>query len=308
MERDRIAVHLIWEAVLAVVAVALIVGTLALTTDKNLTVAWQVAGYVGLIAAGLAFSLRTGSPNLAVGAITGFTAIFAAHLYSQGWGKTSALLVAVVLAGVIGLVLGAVTGLLSVPAWAVTLAAATGLQALTLQISNLQTIPMPFSGSYPTALWFGLFLVVSIGGGLLWLLVPNLRTALGAGRRTGEPGQWAGLPGVMSAAIGLTGSSVLAGVAAIPLLMRVQAADVNSATTLLPLVFAAVLLGGVSIFGRRAGIAGTALAVVIVTITQTLLTYNSVSIWVQYLVVALTALTGLVVSRVLESVTDALNT
>jgi hypothetical protein len=45
----------------------------------------------------------------------------------------------------------------------------------------------------------------------------------------------------------------------------------------------------------------------ILTITQTLLAYNGVSIWVTSLIVGLLAIAGLGVSRALESVTDTLN-
>jgi len=260
------------------------------------------------VAAGLAFSLRTGAPNLAVGAITGLTGAVAADLVAEGhWGKPAALAAGVVLATVIGFVLGLLTGVLSVPAWAVTLAAATGLQAITLQVTKSGVIPMPFTGRYPTALWFILFLVISVGGGLLWL-IPGVRGPLGSGRQAGEPGRWAGGAAIVGPVAGLTGSGFLAGLAAIPLLMRLQSADATFNSTLTMFAFAAVLLGGTSVFGRRAGIAGTALAVVSLAVVQMLLAYNAVASWVWLLLVALAALAGLAVSRGIESITTALGT
>lgn len=303
--RDRIAVNLVWEAILAVVAGVLIVAMISLTTHHNLTSAMNSAGYLGLIAAGLAFSLRAGSPNLAVGAITGFSATLAAYLCTEhGWGKWLAVAAAVGAATLIGLVLGLLSGMLSVPAWATTLGAGFALQAGALGLANYRVINFPLSAKYPTALWLTLFLFISVGGGLLWL-IPGLRRVLSAARLPGDPGRWAGMGPALSQTAGLAGSSLLAGLAAAPLLAYLGAAEPTEGPALTVPALAAVLIGGVSIFGRRAGIFGTALGVVILTVAQTLLTYNAVSSWVWMLLTGLAVLVGLVISRLLETITDA---
>jgi ribose/xylose/arabinose/galactoside ABC-type transport system permease subunit len=306
-ERDRLSVHLLWEGVLGVITVVLVVGMFAMTPHQTLTLSLDQAGCVGLVAAGLAFSLRTGSPNLAVGSILSFTSALGAYLVTDHqWGEPAALIVAILLATVIGFVLGLVVMVLSVPAWAVTLGAATGIQAMTLGFTGGRLIPMRSDGSYPTALWFGLFVVLSVGGGVLWL-VPAVRGPLSSGRRSGEPGRWAGLQPGLGAVAGLTGSSFLAALAGVPLLMRIQAADGVSGQNMTVLALAAVLLGGVSVFGRRAGIFGTLLGVMILVIVQTLIAYNGVSTWVMSFIVGLIAVAGLGVSRALEGITTMLN-
>jgi ribose/xylose/arabinose/galactoside ABC-type transport system permease subunit len=306
-EHDQLPVHLIWEGVLAVIAVAFVVGTLAMTPHQNLTLSLDEAGYVGLVATGLAFSLRTGSPNLAVGSILAFASSLGAYLVTEDhWGKAAALIVAVLLATIMGFVLGLLVAVLSVPAWAVTLGAATGIQAITIGFTHGEAIPVRFSGSYPTALWFGLFVVLSVGGGALWL-VPAVRGGIGTGRRSGEPGAWAGLKPGLAAVVGLTGSSFLAGLAGIPLLMRLQVGDSVGGVDTTVLAFAAVLLGGVSVFGRRAGVFGTALGVTILMIVQTLLLYNGASAWVSSLISGGVVLAGLGVNRALESITTMRN-
>lgn len=305
-ERDRLSVHLIWEGVLAVITIALLIGTAAMTPHQNLTVALDQAGYIGLVAVGLAFSLRTGSPNLAIGSILSFSSVLAAYLITDHqWGKPAAFILAILLATLIGLLLGVLVAVLSVPAWAVTLGAVAVIQAVVLSFTSNPLIPVRFNGSYPTALWYGVFFVLSVGGGALWLL-PGVRRALSAGRHPGEPGRWTGPRAGLGAIAGLTGSSFLAGLASIPVLMRLQAAD-SSGTNLTTVTFAAVLLGGVSIFGRRAGVFGTLLGVTIVAITQTLVSYNDGPFWVSTLIVGLAALLGLGASRGIETVTDLLN-
>jgi ribose/xylose/arabinose/galactoside ABC-type transport system permease subunit len=305
-ERDRISVHLIWEGALAVIVIALLIGTAAMTPHQNLTAALGQAGYVGLLAVGLSFSLRTGAPNLAIGSILSFSAMLSAYLITaQQWSKPAAFILAILLATLIGVLLGVLVAVLSVPAWAVTLGAVAVIQAITLSFVDSPIIPVRFGGSYPTALWYGLFFVLSVGGGGLWL-VPGVRRALGGGRHPGEPGRWTGPRTGLGAIAGLTGSSFLAGLAAIPVLMRLQAAD-STGTNLTTVAFGAVLLGGVSIFGRRAGVFGTLLGVTIVAIVQTLVSYNDGPFWVSTLVVGLAALLGLGASRGIESATDLLN-
>jgi ribose/xylose/arabinose/galactoside ABC-type transport system permease subunit len=70
---------------------------------------------------------------------------------------------------------------------------------------------------------------------------------------------------------------------------------------------AAVLLGGVSVFGRRGGVFGTLLGVTIVALIQTLISYNGGHLWMFTLVIGLAALLGIGANRALESVTDMLN-
>jgi ribose/xylose/arabinose/galactoside ABC-type transport system permease subunit len=307
-ERDRISVHLIWEGVLALLAVGLLIGTATMSRSENITSALNQAGYIGLMATGLAFSLRTRSPNLAIGSITAFTSTLSAFLITEHqWGKPGAFILAVVLATLIGFILGVLVAVLSVPAWAVTLVAVAVVQGITLSFFNTSSllIPVPFEGRYPTALWYGLFVVISVGGGALWL-VPAIRAPLSTGRRSGDPGEYGGLRTGLGAIAGLTGSSFLGGLAAIPMLMRFQAADpsgANMTTTAL----VAVLLGGVSVFGRRAGIFGTFLAVTIVMLVQTLIVFNDAPLWVGTLVLGLIGLLGIGAIRGLESFTDVLN-
>jgi ribose/xylose/arabinose/galactoside ABC-type transport system permease subunit len=305
-ERDRLSVHLIWEGVLALITIALMIGTVVMTPHQNLTNALAQAGYLGLVAAGLAFSLRTGSPNLAIGSIVGLSSTLAAYLITeQQWGKPAAFLVAIILATLIGLVLGLIVAVLSVPAWAVTLGAVAVIQAIVFSFAENPIIPVRFGGGYPTAMWYAVFVVVSVGGGALWL-VPGIRRPLSALRDPGDPARWTGPRIGLGAVAGLTGSSFLAGLAAVPLVMRLQAAETNGAN-LTTVAFAAVLLGGVSVFGRRGGVFGTLLGVTIVAITQTLVSYNNGHLWVFNLVIGLAALLGIGANRALESVTDMLN-
>jgi ribose/xylose/arabinose/galactoside ABC-type transport system permease subunit len=307
-ERDRLAVHLVWEAILLVVTGALVAVMLVTEPSRALDNVLAQAGYIGLIASGLALSLRTGTPNLAVGAVAGFTGGLTAYLaVEQGWSTTMAVAAALVGALVIGVVTGVLVALLSVPAWAVTLGVGTLLQAGLIGLTDARLIPIDLGGGdYPTAVWLGVFAVVSVGGGALWLL-PVVRRGLSGARQSGEPARWGGLPLAIGAVAGIGGSSLLAGLAGIAGLMRLKAADPTSGQFLTIVALGAVLLGGTSVFGRRAGVTGTAFGVTIVILTQNLLILHGTTSWLVNLVLAAVILVGLAVNRALESIADALN-
>jgi ribose/xylose/arabinose/galactoside ABC-type transport system permease subunit len=305
-DRDRLLPHLVWEGLLAVVAIALLVAAATTGPHQNLTVALGQAGYFGLLACGLALSMRTGSPNLAIGFILFFSMSLSADLITgHGWSKPAAFLVAILLSTLIGLVLGVLVAVLSVPSWAVTIGAGAVIQGIVLGLVKGRFVPVHFTGDYPTALWFGLFFVLSVGGGALWL-VPAVRRPLSAVREPGDPARWHGLRTGLGAIVGLTGSSFLAGLAAVPMLMRLQAST-GAASGDITFALGAVLLGGVSLFGRRAGVFGTFLAVTILAVTQTLIVYHNGPVWLMPVVIGLAALAGAGVSRAVEGITGSLN-
>jgi len=305
---DRLPVHLIWEGVLAVIVVVLLVALFAVAPGgafgATLANVVQQAGYTGLVAAGFALSLRAGAPNLAVGALGVAAGAIGAHLVATAqWPVAAAMAVGVLAVTVIGAVIGLVAGALSVPAWAVTFGAAFVVLGTVLASSGPVLVPLRLGAPLPGAVWFVLFLLVSLGGAALWR-VPAVRAL--AVRTDGDPGRWAGWRAALAVFAALTGSSLLAAIGGVGLTLRLAASSPTAGDTLTLAAVAAVLLGGTSVFGRRAGIAGTVLGVLAVELVQTLLTLLNTQAAVISLVTGLLLIAGLGVSRLLESVTNAL--
>jgi ribose/xylose/arabinose/galactoside ABC-type transport system permease subunit len=305
---DRLVLHLAWEGVLAIVAIILIIAVLFRGDASS---AWSSlilqAAPLGLAASAIAFSLRTGAPNLAVGAIAAFTGGLAAKLTSDSdWSVGAALVVGVLLATVIGFVLGLLVAVLSVPAWVASIGAMIVVSAIHLSLSDGGRV-LILRGTHggTSHLWFWLFVLISIAGAAIWL-IPAVRQTLSARRRPAEPGRWAGLQSGLGAIVGLTVSSFLAGLAGVVLVLRLGAASADPGTYLLGAALAAAVLGGVSVYGRRAGLLGVVFATLIVASTQMLLLIHGQSAWVTTLVPGLLLLLGLGVNRVLETVTDLL--
>ncbi|NUP78184.1 MAG: hypothetical protein HOV96_11635, partial [Nonomuraea sp.] len=106
-----------WEGVLGLLALLGLV--LVLTTSGDLLAGVLAqAGQLGLVAMGLGLSLRTGTPNLAVGALSGLSAALVAFTTEAGMPLPIAILLAFALAGLAGGVMSVFTMSLSAPAWA----------------------------------------------------------------------------------------------------------------------------------------------------------------------------------------------
>jgi ribose/xylose/arabinose/galactoside ABC-type transport system permease subunit len=247
--------------------------------------------WLGFGAAGLALSLRTGTPNLAIGGL----AAFGGWLYADQGSIPLAL--AAVLG--IGVFMALLTGLTGLPGWAVTLSTGGFVTAILISQARNGTVRVQDTarpGSYlPWALGF---LALSIVGGVLFA-IPAVRRFLSANRPAGgEAGAFSGAK-LVGALVGIGGSSLLAGVAGV-LQARYVGAATPYDTGLLVYALAAVLLGAVSPWGRRAGVFGVALAVVVVAFVQQWELLTGASTWVPTLSAAVCGLVGLLVIWVIE--------
>lgn len=300
----ELASHLVWEGILllivVVLAIVVVAGPLSLSEPSVL---WYPMAALGLLTAGFALSLRTATPNLAIGGLSGAAGLAYAKLVDNDWPAPVAAGCAVLIVVVVGAVMGLLVGLTSAPAWAVSLGMLAVSQAVLFGVFEAVSVPIRDAdgaiGKTGITVAAAIFVVVSIGGGVGWMaLGPAGQALLSANREAVDPASWrpARLLGAM---VGLTGSALLAGVAGV-----VAAAYIHVATTidngrLLPAIGAA-LLGGVSVFGRRGGIAGTVLAVMVVSLAG--MAVIDLHRWVQLSLPAGAILVGLIVSWALERI------
>ncbi|WP_433199492.1 hypothetical protein ACQP00_27075 [Dactylosporangium sp. CS-047395] len=281
--------NLVWEAVLLLVAIGM---TIALYNRAEVLYTsggiWLSIASLGFATSGLALSLRTGTPNLAVGPLAGLAMFL---FVDQNIGVA---LVAVLGAGV---VLALLVGLTGVPAWAVTLVGGLLVQGIGLGLSDAQTHPL---SDRPETFWtWGAgFIVVSIAGGVAFA-IPPVRRYLTANRPGGgEAGAFSGSRFV-GALVGVVGSSFLAGIAGVVLALQVGASTpADNGFTLAALV--AAMLAGVSPFGRRAGILGVVLAVVILDAARRFVQLEGGGAWVVFTLQGLLGLLGVLVVWIIE--------
>jgi ribose transport system permease protein len=295
--------HLIWEAVLLLTTAAVVVLAAVNTEGLFEDPTWWSIAYFGLLASGLALSLRAGGPNLAVAAVAVFSGAVYAELTTGEFDYPPLLAAAVALGAALlaGVLLGLVAGLTSVPAWAVSLGGLVLLLAAVfgmldpVEVAVVEPIPEPLD---QPAIWVVLFLVVSLAGGAL-AAIPAMRRWFAA-RRDASP-QFSGAR-LVGSLVGFSGSSLLAGLAGLVLVSETRAVFPSIDMLSLLLALAVVLLGGVSAFGGRGGIAGTALAVALVVAVRHWLLVEDASVAVLWAAVGAMLIIGVLATRLIEAI------
>jgi ribose/xylose/arabinose/galactoside ABC-type transport system permease subunit len=270
--RDAVLVHLVWEGLLLVLLIGLVVAGLVLfPAFRSVDAARRVLGaaaFTGIPAMAFSFSLRGAVPNLAVvplGVLGG--SVFAAAVADHG--LASGVAQALALSGIVGLVLGALVVGLRVPAWAASIAAgllAAGL-ALSIAVGPVADVTRVPAFATDEFVLFAVFALLSIGTGVL-CLVPAVRRTLGAYRQDVVWGRRGLVAGFVALGV-LIVSSAVAGVGGVLFVLQTHIAGTGTRPPDLLFPLAAVLLGGASVYGRRVGVAGTVLGVLLlVTIRE----------------------------------------
>jgi ribose/xylose/arabinose/galactoside ABC-type transport system permease subunit len=284
---DRILFHLIWEAALLLLVLILLAVCLAVGF-RFANLLSSMAGY-GLVAFAFSLSVRAAVPNLAVTGAAGVAAAVTGLL--GGWsGAALGLLVLLV----IGVVLAALS-LLPVPVWATTLVVGLGLSALVVSLLGGQSHIVTPSAAVPVILVV-LGVLASIGFGIACVFWPVRGLVGGYRTATGVAPTWRAR-GIAAAAILV--STVAAGFGGIAQTFWLGVADPNSTPNLL-YVLAAVLIGGASLYGRRVGVAGTFLGVLLVGLIGTICAIAGVPSSVSLVIVAVIAVVGLGGSALLD--------
>ncbi|MFI5906266.1 ABC transporter permease [Dactylosporangium sp. NPDC051541] len=305
--RDRFAVHALWELVLLLAAGALLYllrdASPAALRGAELQALLLTGAQLGLVTVALGLSLRAAAPNLAVGPIAFAAGLFFATNSSRGL-LTTALITGLIALGV-GVVIAVVVVGFHVPGWATSLGVALALIAWIAAQPGAKVV----TGAYDPhghAVWWAVGVaVLAAGGGALGLIRP-LRRSLGRFRPVRDPADRRGGGAATFTGFAIAGSAVLAAVAGVLVALTEREVTAGSATssfggfTVTVLALGAALAGGTSAFGRRGGVLGTLLAVVVVTL---LLQYTRAEGWnVQPIAVAAGAIgIGLVVTRLVET-------
>jgi ribose transport system permease protein len=276
-----------WFGPLAIILAAVaVIGTLkpAFLTPFNIQVLLSAVAVNAVIALSQMIIIGIGQMNLAVGAIGGLAAISFAGMM-QVWGLPP------VVAAAAGLGIGLLAGLFNgiaiawtgISAFVITLASLAMFKGLNLGITRAQ----PFYDIPESVKAFG---NTSLGGILPWLVLPTAivvvavwvllnrlpvgRAILAAGGNpTAAELSGLSLKGATIWAHAISG--VLAAMAGLMLVARLQLGQPSIGDDWLILSFAAPVIGGAVLAGGHVSVAGTVLGVVIVAvITQALVLFE----------------------------------
>jgi ribose transport system permease protein len=242
-----------------------------LTTD-NMVIVLRQAALQFLMSAGLTLVVLTSGIDLSIGAVLGLAACLGAGFIAQGMVVTGILL-ALGAGLACGLVNGALVAYVGIPAFIATygmLWVAHGLGYVFMKGEVIHGFPAAFRtlgagfvGSIPVPVLIGAALLLVLHVVLHLTRFGRALYAIGgnalAARLTGMP-----VKRHLVTVYALSG--VLAAIAGLVVIARVNAADSGTGEELLLTAIAAVCLGGTSLFGGAGGIVGTAIGAVILAL------------------------------------------
>jgi ribose transport system permease protein len=273
-------------------------------SEGNVSAILQASAILIVLTVGQTFVIATGGIDLAVASTMTLGAIVLGEFYAAGWNIWAAALAGFVAAAIVGVINGLVIAKGGITDFIVTLGTLSAASGLALIIADGQktTVVEPvliklsvngiwiFSWSILIALAlavlghvvlfhtrFGLH-VLAIGG--------SEESSRSVGIRT-----WVVKTGVYVISAGL------AGIAALLLVARVGAAEPAANTSFLLNSVAAVVLGGVSLFGGRATIAGPVVGALLLTALVNGLTRVGLSEFYQPLTVGIVVVLAAFITR-----------
>jgi rhamnose transport system permease protein len=232
-----------------------------------------------------------------------------AELFKHGWPIWPAMILAVVLGGVLGAFNGLLVTRIGLPSLAVTIGTLTLYRGIAQGVlptdtiggfptglASIGVVPIPHT-HIPYSIAFFLFLAVVTAivlhatplGRAIFAIGANQEAAFFAGIRVKRIKFWL-----------FVLSGVLSGFAGVLWTLRFASARYDAGTGMELLVVTIVLLGGISIFGGRGTIAGVVIAVAVLGCLQTALTADLIPAQDQNIVVGTLLVASVIVPNGLE--------
>jgi ribose/xylose/arabinose/galactoside ABC-type transport system permease subunit len=288
--------------VLLVVAFGALDGTFL--SRGNIEAVLQASAILVVLAVGQAFVIATGGIDLSVASTMTLGAVVLGQVYASGAGIGWAILAGIAAATAVGLVNGLVVAKGGITDFIVTLGTLSAASGLALIIANGKPQPVldgfmlrlsadgvgPFTWSVVVAAVVAVVAHVVLFRTRLGVHILAVGGSTEAARSTGVHNVR------VKVAVYLI-SGALAGIAAVLLVARVGAAEPASNTSFLLNSVAAVVLGGVSLFGGRATIAGPVVGALLLASLVNGLTLLGVSQFYQPLAVGIVVVLAAFLTR-----------
>ena len=295
-----------WAALVGLAGLVLIFGLTAPSffTLSNLHAVLVAAAILIVVSIGQTFVIATSGIDLSMAATTMLCAVVLGLCYDHDLGIALSCMAAVAVAGIVGLVNGLIVTAGRIPDFVVTLGSLSAVTGLGLVLSGGEPKLVPdlfllklASGSvglfgYPVLLAAVVALVAHVAlfhtrfGVHLLATGGQVESARSMGIRTDR---------VKIAAYTIAG--LCAGLTAILLVARIGSAEPTVNTTLLLNSVAAVVLGGVSLFGGRGSILGPVFGALMLTTLVNGLTLLGVSSFYQPLAVGIIVVLAALIMR-----------
>ncbi len=275
-----------WTVVPAFIVLVIVFGVLddVFLTSNNIESVLAAAAVLMVLAIGQTFAVATAGIDLSMGSVLTLSGVVLGKLYSDGRSIWLAMLAAVLVGAGVGFLNGFVIARAKITDFIVTLGSLSIAAGLALVISDGKPVQVIDKVM--------LDLSTNSVGPLRWVVIVALLVGLGAHvllfhtrfgthlLATGGNVEGSRAVGVRTARVKMaayTISGAMAGLAAVLLVARIGSAEPAAATSLLLNAVAAVVLGGVSLFGGRGTIVGPVIGAVLLTALVNGLTLTGVS-------------------------------
>lgn len=260
----------------------------AFLSTRNVFNLLQQSSITGIIAIGMTFVILGAGIDLSVGSVAALGGMVVAILVRDGMATPLAIVVALFIGAAVGLGMGLITALTSVPSFIVTLGGLVSIRGLTYLLTDgAPVFNVPDDLRYLGAGFVGPVPVV----GIIFIMVTVLaavflrRTRLGryvyaAGGNAGAA-RLSGVPVAAVIALTFLLSGLLASFGGVLLTAWLDVGQPTASQGAELNAIAAVVLGGSSLFGGKGGVFGTFVAVLLLSILSNILNLAGVSPYFQ---------------------------
>jgi ribose transport system permease protein len=275
-----------WTVIPAFVVLVVVFGLISnvFLTSGNIESVLAASAVLIVLAVGQTFAVSTAGIDLSMGSVLTLSGVVLGQLYSHGRSIWIGMLAAVLVGAAVGFVNGFVIAKARINDFIVTLGSLSIAAGVALVISsgkpveviNRTMLDLSTKSVGPLRLGVVVALLIAVAAHVV-LFQTRFGTHLLA---TGGNAEGSRAVGVRIARVKIaayTISGAMAGLAAVLLVARIGSAEPAAATSLLLNAVAAVVLGGVSLFGGRGTIAGPVIGAVLLTALVNGLTLAGVS-------------------------------
>jgi ribose/xylose/arabinose/galactoside ABC-type transport system permease subunit len=295
-----------WAALVGLIALVLVfeVSNTTFLSRGNVESMLVAAAILIILSIGQTFVIATAGIDLSIAATMTLAAVMFGQAFSKGWGLMPAAVLAVVTGGAVGVVNGLLVAKGKITDFIVTLGMLSAASGLALIIANGKPVtvistPLLKLSTGGIGIFGWTFIIAAVIAVIAHVVM--FRTRFGTHLlATGGSPEAANATGISTQRIKIavyTISGTLAGFGAILLVARVGAAEPAANTAFLLNSVAAVVLGGVSLFGGRATIIGPVIGALLLTVLVNGLTLLNVSQFYQPLSVGVVVVLAALLTR-----------
>ncbi|MGO1257763.1 MAG: ABC transporter permease [Brachybacterium sp.] len=294
-------------ALVLMIVVFAVLSTTFFTVD-NLFVILRQSAVLGVAAIGATMILIAGRLDISQGAVIAASGIVCVSLMQAGVPAILAMLAAVLLGALLGLGNGVLTEGLKIPGFIATLATALVIRGAALLFTGGQSIAAPVTDGFDLLSWVGVgsigpipvsVLLVLIAYMVAWFVMRKtawgMRTyAIGSSARASRT---AGLRVRRQAIQIFVVAGALSAVAGVLLAGRLGSGAPSNGTGAEFDIFAAVVLGGTSLFGGRGSVMRSLLGIIFLAVLSNGLVILNVSSYVQGIATGIVLIVALGIDR-----------